>query len=271
MQRVKRIRIAEDEDLMKLHTLLGGSVFRGHADTNWQLTSSLERICESYGVARDHIAERERNALFEFQRRAYHHLRDCPDQSALLEWLALMQHYGGPTRLVDVTHSIFVAAFFALEDANADAAIWAFNTGRLSSAGEPEGPRSPDSKSIANANEVLAGNATNSGVSLVKPFRFNRRLADQKGAFLMPVLVEQRFQAQLSEQLEINFSTFDDISVDQCATKLLLSQAVQVLIPRDIHSRILRFLSAVNVNAVTLFGGLDGFARSLKTTFRMHE
>ena len=33
-----------------------------------------------------------------------------------LEWLALMQHYGAPTRLLDFTRSPYVACFFALEE-----------------------------------------------------------------------------------------------------------------------------------------------------------
>ena len=33
-----------------------------------------------------------------------------------LEWLALMQHYGTPTRLLDFTRSPYVACYFALEE-----------------------------------------------------------------------------------------------------------------------------------------------------------
>ncbi len=36
------------------------------------------------------------------------------------EWLALIQHFGGPTRLLDFTLSPFVAIFLALEKAVAD-------------------------------------------------------------------------------------------------------------------------------------------------------
>jgi hypothetical protein len=41
-------------------------------------------------------------------------------------WLGLIQHYGGPTRLLDVTGSLYVAFFFAFEPAgDYDRAVWA--------------------------------------------------------------------------------------------------------------------------------------------------
>jgi hypothetical protein len=46
----------------------------------------------------------------------------------------LIQHHGGPTRLLDFTHSFYVAAFFALERATEDVAVWAVNLDRLENA-----------------------------------------------------------------------------------------------------------------------------------------
>jgi len=44
-----------------------------------------------------------------------------------------MQHHGAPTRLLDFSWSPYVAAFFALEAATRDSAVWAVNSGNLQS------------------------------------------------------------------------------------------------------------------------------------------
>lgn len=38
-----------------------------------------------------------------------------------------MHHHGAPTRLLDFTYSIYVATYFAAENAERDAAVWAID------------------------------------------------------------------------------------------------------------------------------------------------
>jgi hypothetical protein len=47
------------------------------------------------------------------------------------EWLAIMQHYGSPTRLLDFTESIFIATYFAVVESDSDPAICAINRYKL--------------------------------------------------------------------------------------------------------------------------------------------
>lgn len=104
-------------------------VFRGQASANWPLLSTLDRRTPQ-GYPKQFA---EFNLCRDFRRHAHTYLQplEIPDTPG--EWLALMQHYGAPTRLLDFTRSPFVAAYFAFEDPPADGcdrcAIWAIEPG----------------------------------------------------------------------------------------------------------------------------------------------
>jgi len=124
--------------------------FRGQAKSDWQLQPS---ICRKY----QRIAE---NAMAQqFRLRANFRYPACPAMEDSASWLSLMQHFGLPTRLLDWSESILIAAFFAIardpeefynaviagSDAqnafkqdianSGSAAIWALAPGKLNSLG----------------------------------------------------------------------------------------------------------------------------------------
>jgi hypothetical protein len=97
-------------------------IFRGQGDATWPLSTTLQRALETRRVEdpsyRAHV---ENSSIGFFKDRSRLHLPTVPDEQDLLGWLALMQHYGAPTRLQDWTLSPFVAAYFAYrEDPKAD-------------------------------------------------------------------------------------------------------------------------------------------------------
>jgi len=91
-------------------------VYRGHGNKGemWKIESSLYRfLSERPMIRKAWWAARERASLLRFQQGAHLHLQHLPSKAEKLAWLALMQHYGAPTRLIDFSLSPAVAFFFA--------------------------------------------------------------------------------------------------------------------------------------------------------------
>lgn len=97
-------------------------IFRGQAQSDWLLTTSLERIT---GWTPGSPLEGE---IFDaFSRQAHNYLEPQSVPQGDIEWWALMQHHGVPTRLLDWTRSAYVGAFFAIDEADGDCALWALD------------------------------------------------------------------------------------------------------------------------------------------------
>lgn len=107
----------------------GRWIFRGHEDSDWVLSTRLER--ELLGVPRSAGPTpdppglhgepvrglRERLELYfirAYQSRAVYLTEKLPHIDDTLGWLATMQHWGFPTRLLDLTSSPYVALHFAV-------------------------------------------------------------------------------------------------------------------------------------------------------------
>lgn len=101
-------------------------IFRGVRDAEFKLEPSIERSAD---MAHEWAAL-EVSVSAEFKARA-HNFLSTPASDDELGWLALMQHYEVPTRLLDFTFSPFVALFFAVRNTShkspKPSRIWAIN------------------------------------------------------------------------------------------------------------------------------------------------
>src|SRR5215831_2913234 len=88
-----------------------GSAFRGQAST-WPMLSALSRHLMNSGVHKKAWPLQEQRILWLFKRKAHLFLEHIPAETDIFQWLALMQHHGAPTRLLDFRWSPHVAAFF---------------------------------------------------------------------------------------------------------------------------------------------------------------
>lgn len=96
----------------------GHWVFRGHSKASYDLVPSLARL--------EHIEESletvESNLVRLFKRHAVQQLPQWPDDNYNL--LAIAQHHGVPTRLLDWTNNVHTALFFAVStNLNDDGAV----------------------------------------------------------------------------------------------------------------------------------------------------
>src|SRR5690348_13068300 len=115
--------------------------FRGERDERWPLYSSISRYLQNFGVASAAWPAQEERILRIFKRKGHQFLEKPPDLDDDFQWLALMQHHGAPTRLIDFSWSPYVAAFFALERTLADGVVWAMNPARIDSSRNPKPAR----------------------------------------------------------------------------------------------------------------------------------
>ncbi|HGE71015.1 TPA: FRG domain-containing protein [Candidatus Poribacteria bacterium] len=166
-------------------------LFRGQSDSTWLLKTSLYRLFDDL-IKMFKICQPERKRRFardkheiamvsHFKANAHLYLKSLPRKSeSNLEWLSIMQHFGCPTRLLDVTASPYIGLYFALESGHSDAAVFAFNHEEF---------RKIDLDILGKdyQKSVLMNKKRDKAFIIpFEPGQTNERLVAQQGAFLVP-------------------------------------------------------------------------------------
>jgi hypothetical protein len=248
-------------------------IYRGQrTHDEFDFASGLERARQAFDIGFGELQDIETKLVREFKRRLHHYTPDVPDAADDLEWLALMQHYGAPTRLLDWTYSFYVAAYFAMEKAaNKGCEVWALNTGHFSARtalsneafasiqSEVEHRKQSHSHEYADTahmlQDVIVERLRRQPMACVhpaNPFRLNERLTVQQGVFLFPGNISMSFEENMCIR-EYRLQSPDDL----IRFKIKAGAAVR----KDILKKLYR----MNISRAALFPGLSGFAESLKT------
>jgi hypothetical protein len=277
--------LVEDIDDLLHFARRGGYsfLFRGQSDYRWPLQTKLERDISERIKEIPGLHRYETLVLDQFKRRAHLYLTaaDLPPPESPAEWLAFIQHYGGPTRLLDFTRSIFIATYFAIGHNNkADAAVvYVVNQCPLvqkfqerRECYETTYPGCSTSL-LAMLNDSITNDRHVEGAIVFDPVRQNRRLLQQQGVFIVPLSLAHSFQDNLSA------SSFMPIAVpmDDKSLKIELENArplreetcfeeyamIRLLIPRKSYERedlgsLTGLLGQMNLGADTLFPDLQG-------------
>ena len=223
--------------------------FRGERDERWPLHSSLSRYLMNFGVSPKAWPQQEARIVRIFKRKAHVYLADPPDWDDDFQWLALMQHHGAPTRLIDFTWSPYVAAFFALERTLADGVVWAMNPARIDSSRAPK-PRKMDPRVRGNfLRYFLKGN--HRFIWMGEPHTMNLRLIAQSGTFAVPGVLDVPIEEMLS-----------DTDQEDTLAKIVLTNPVREVGMRELYR--------MNITYSTLFPDLDGLAKSMGYELEFH-
>jgi hypothetical protein len=237
----------------------GKWLFRG--DTADILQTGLERACASWPDPHPDPAKTERSLLKDFRRRYPAWNSWTPPSTDTLEWLALMQHYGAPTRLLDCTYSPFIAAFFALQklllSTHNQAFVWVFRASWFRQI-HSQLPSDSERKALDHVANNQDGVAFEELFLRAEPIRFvypvnprtlNERLVLQQGVFLCPGDVTASFEA--------NLRVLEGAEDPNNVQRLVIHRS-------DLRVG-LQMSLRMNLDEATLFPGLQGYAGSLRT------
>ncbi len=231
----------------KLKRFRSAYVYRGLSDARYKLKSTLIRLGGEYDQLEGHL-------LRNFKK--YAHRNPAPGNSSW-NWLAVAQHHGLPTRLLDWTYSPYVALHFATANVfkyNIDGVIWCVNYVR--------------------SNESL-------------PLKLKRELKEEGSNIFTPEMLEEvcvslKDFKNLSKKKFIMFlepPALDERIINQHALFSLMSDSkaimdewliknpklyFRIIISAELKWEIRDKLDQVNITERVLFPGLDGLSYWLR-------
>lgn len=250
--------------LKRLREFSRAWVFRGQT-SDWPLSTSLERACTESGLPVRVSRQVERQIVRSFRRQYSNEDRDIVAKDTLY-CLALMQHHGAPTRLLDWTYSPYIAAYFALEGVGKERAgkgqiIWCLNgewcrKEAINIVGEEliQDRNKDELRDDSTFTPMFMADRPFNFVFLENPFFFNTRMVVQRGVFLCP--------GNVSVGFEHNLKALNGWQDKKAIVK------IRCKLPTKERLKALDELYSMGISKASLFPGLDGFARSYGT--RVH-
>ncbi len=185
----------------------------------------------------DKLIRIEQSMVEQFQRQAIPYLAFNPEN--ILEWLAVGQHHGLATRLLDWSENPLTSLFFAVEnvhDHDKDGVVWAFTGSILSAA--------PKVHTLIDLDQYFE----HLGTFIYYPKHINPRFTSQHGCFTVHKMNTSYYWLPL----DIRSVTSDR---NYSVTKFNIPAKIKGL---------LRFqLETMGINHLTLFPDLDGLSRKL--------
>lgn len=221
--------------------------FRGLSDADYPLATTLMRLNGSY-------VELEPHLLRNFKKYAH---RSIVEQDSVWHWLAVAQHYGLPTRLLDWTYSPYVALHFVTANINrfdTDGVIWAVNYLKV----HQLLPLPLKEKLNAEGANVFTVEMLAESLCTLQDLR--TLTTDDFTLFFEPASIDDRITNQFAF-----FSVMSDVtrSLDDWL-KQVPHLWRRIIIPAELKWEIRDKLDQANITERVLFPGLDGLSCWLK-------
>ena len=226
--------------------------FRGLADVGNDLTTSLARLGGDYARTEPSILR----AFRKYTRTGFQTFHG----DSVWNWLALAQHHGLPTRLLDWTYSPMVALHFATMDMglyDRDAVVWCVDyvqaNARLpdvlkqvlarESAGVFTAEMLDEAADTVAKFDELSGACGEPFVAFLEPPSLDERIVNQFALFCLMSSPTARFDHWLAARPQLHH---------------------RIVIPRELKWEVRDKLDQANVTERVLFPGLDGLSAWLK-------
>lgn len=251
-------------------------IFRGQSNSMWMLETSLKRIYDNLNITPTGKLEEkytlpriEQGMIRRFKRQYEIFSNHIPNDKDIVQWLTLIRHYGGPTRILDFTYSFNIALFFAIRDVKIEKenqnifSIWCINLNWLEKQTDKYlhikiSRHNKDEYINTNKRIFKRADGCKDFVCSVNPYDICERMILQKSTMLMPLNIKKGFLNNLSQ-----------VGNKKEYKKNL--KKISIEYDNELLKEIFGYLDSNNINEATLFPGLDGFSRYLKLAMLMPE
>ena len=218
--------------------------FRGQSDASWSLLPNIARTTHAYPKGR---VDQELAAIKRFKQNAGAFLSRVPRDE--WEWIFLMQHHRGLTRLLDWSESPLVALYFALSgsdnDHDHDAVVWCLDPMDLN---EKAGHRRKLER------DVLAF-----GIDQALDSYLPDQVGDDKGAKLSPVAAigPRNSRRMIAQSGTFTIAHKNSEPIEAVGDS---SHVWRFMIPAEYKDNLRRELRLVGFNEFLLFPDLETLA-----------